>query len=428
MNLELKLPKSKLSLTIAMAIAAGATVWAVARSQSRNLPETSELAVARPARAVEAIAALGYLEPEGEVVRLSAPAFMEGARVDELLVEQGEWVEADQVVAILDSRNRLQSAVVQAESEVAIAKARLARVEAGAKSGDIQAQEARFEETRAELQGQIATQRATLASLKAQLAGERSAYQATIARLEAELRHAETDCQRYESLYNSGAVSAQSRDSFCLERDTAAERLSEGRANQTRITSTLQEQIREAEANLARTVATLQRQIEQASAQRDAVAEVREVDVEVARAEVGAARASLQRAEAELEQAYVRSPQAGRVLEVETRPGELVEDSIVQIGRTDHMYAVAEVYEADIDRVRVGQQATITAGMMEPLSGTVETVGLRVAQKDVLGTDPVADTDARVVEVKIRLEPEASRRVMGLTNLQINAVIHVDNT
>ena len=35
---------------------------------------------------LDAIAAIGYLEPKGEVIQVSAPAFSEGARVDQLLV------------------------------------------------------------------------------------------------------------------------------------------------------------------------------------------------------------------------------------------------------------------------------------------------------------------------------------------------------
>ncbi len=40
---------------------------------------------------------------------------------------------------------------------------------------------------------------------------------------------------------------------------------------------------------------------------------------------------------------------------------------------------------------------------------------------DVLGTDPAARTDARVVEVEIGLDDDA--RVSGLTNLQVQVVI-----
>jgi HlyD family secretion protein len=49
------------------------------------------------------------------------------------------------------------------------------------------------------------------------------------------------------------------------------------------------------------------------------------------------------------------------------------------------------------------------------LGGTVRVVGLKIGKKDVLNTDPAADVDARVVEVKILLTPESSKKVAGLT-------------
>jgi HlyD family secretion protein len=58
----------------------------------------------------------------------------------------------------------------------------------------------------------------------------------------------------------------------------------------------------------------------------------------------------------------------------------------------------------------------------------VAEIGLQIGKKDVLGTDPVADADARVVEVKIRLDPSSSKQVADLTNLQVNVVIDTSKT
>ena len=43
----------------------------------------------------------------------------------------------------------------------------------------------------------------------------------------------------------------------------------------------------------------------------------------------------------------------------------------------------------------------------------------KVGKKDVLNTDPAADIDARVVEVKIALSPEDSNKVSGLTYAKV---------
>jgi multidrug efflux pump subunit AcrA (membrane-fusion protein) len=135
------------------------------------------------------------------------------------------------------------------------------------------------------------------------------------------------------------------------------------------------------------------------------------------------ARAGLERAQADLELSTVRAPIDGQVLEIHARGGERVgSEGIAELGETTAMYAVAEIYEADIGRVQVGQQARVTSpALPRALLGRVERIGLKVGKKDVLSTDPVADADARVVEVEIRLDdPEPAA---ALTNLRVDVVI-----
>ncbi len=378
---------------------------------------------------INAVSATGYLEPQGEVIKISGPTSTEATRVQQLLVKQGDKVKSGQVLAILDSRDRQQAALIQAQTQVKVAEARLSQVKAGAKKGDINAQSARFQQTKAELEGQIATQKATIASLEAKLAGESAAQQATIERIQAELGNARTNCDRYKSLYQQGAVSEQQHDNFCLQQSTTEDSLKEAQANLDRIVTTTQEQIAEAKANLNRTIATNRKQIKEAQATLSSVAEIRPVDVKLAQSEIEAAKASAQQAQANLDLTYVRSPRDGRVLKIHTWPGELIgNDGIVELGKTDQMYVKAEVYETDITKVRVGQTATIIAqGVMDKLKGTVEEVGWKIGTKNALGTDPVADADARVVEVKIRLNSESSKKVAGLTNLQVNVIIKTGN-
>jgi ABC exporter DevB family membrane fusion protein len=355
---------------------------------------------------------------------------MEGSRLDKLLVKQGDQVEAGQVLAILDSRDRLQASLKQAQDQVRIAQSLLTQVKAGAKQGDIIAQNARFEGNRSELEGQITTQRATIASLTAQLQGEKMAQYATIERIKAEFHNAQKDCQRYHTLYEEGAVSEQERDRFCLMAQTSQESLREANANLSRIVTTLTAKIDEAEANLQRTVATLDQKIKENQATLDAVAEVRPVDVEVAEAQLIAAQSAVQKAKADLDLAFVKAPKAGQILKIYTWPGELIGDKgILDLGQTSQMYVTSEVYETDVSRVKLGQRAKITTdGLIGELRGTVAEIGLQIGKKDVLGTDPVADADARVVEVKIRLDPSSSKKVANLTNLQVNVVIDTNKT
>lgn len=147
------------------------------------------------------------------------------------------------------------------------------------------------------------------------------------------------------------------------------------------------------------------------------------VGAQAVRGSVELAEARLARQRAALERARVRAPVNGRVLEVMTRPGELIgQDGILEIGAVDRMYAIAEVYETDIARVEIGQRATVSsAALKSPLGGVVEHVRLQVRKQDVLGTDPAARQDARIVEVEILLDDAAP--AAALSNLQVEVVI-----
>ena len=253
--------KSLLLVAAATLVAGGCRAYALSRSGLLSFPLKTPVegqkVVEVSAAEIKTVTALGYLEPSGEVIQLAAPASAESNRVEQLLVKEGDWVKQGDIIAILDSRNRLQAALQEATAQVVVARSRLQQIQAGAKQGDIKAAEARWQQTLAELEGQVITQRATIASVKAQLQGESSAQRATIERIKAELNNARIECDRYLLLYRNGAVSASARDSICLQAETATERLEEAKATLNRILTTRQEQIEEATANLNRTVATV---------------------------------------------------------------------------------------------------------------------------------------------------------------------------
>lgn len=374
----------------------------------------------------QAIAALGYLEPQGEVIQLSAPAFMEGTRVQQLLVKRGQQVKAGQIIAILDNSDRLTALLEEAKTNVKVANSRLQQVKAGAKQGEISAQKSKFRATQAELQGQIATQQASIANLKYDLQWQKNTQKAVIQRIESELNNAETECNRYKNLYTDGAVSASQKDNICLQKEIKENQLKEAKATLNQIITTKQEQINQATANFNRTINTVSRQINQEKATLAAVSEVRPTDVILANTQLEAAQKAVKTAQANLNLSYVRSPQNGQILKIHTYPGELVNNKgIVAIGNTQQMYVTAEIYETDINKVKLGQIATIKADdIVEELTGIVDEIGLEISSKNVLGTDPVADADARVVEVKIKLNPKDSIKVSRLTNLQVNVIIN----
>lgn len=119
----------------------------------------------------------------------------------------------------------------------------------------------------------------------------------------------------------------------------------------------------------------------------------------------------------------IRAPLRGQVLKIYTRPGEQIgQEGILELGETDQMTVVAEVYETDVHRLAEGQEAVISSpALAESVKGKVINIGYRVGKMDVLSSDPVADTDARVVEAVILVDnPEALQR---LTNLQVDVEI-----
>jgi HlyD family secretion protein len=375
-----------LALIVAATAITGTTVlYGISQFKRTDKPTR----VAEPARTIRQITALGRLEPITEVIKVSVPATLSNDRVTKLLVQRGNRVEAGQIIAIMDAQARLQNALLEAQAQVKVSQADLAKVKAGAKSGEIAAQEAEIVRFEQELKGEIATQ------------------QATIARWQTEVRTANADYNRYLSLYKEGATSASELDQKRLALETAQAQLNEARARQDQSADTLQEQIRQAQATLNK------------------IAEVRPVDVDVAQAEVDKARATVNKAKADLAEAYIRAPMAGRILNIYSKPGEVVgEQGIAELGQTDQMQVVAEVYDSDIDQVREGQQAIVTSqSFPNQLRGIVSLIGLQVIQQEVTSGTPGENLDRKVIEVRIRLNPEDNKRVANLTNLQVQVAI-----
>ncbi|MBD1909011.1 MULTISPECIES: ABC exporter membrane fusion protein [unclassified Leptolyngbya] len=378
--------------TVAVVVATGVG-YGVWRSQipTHSVAQAAEASPPRPIT----VTALGRLEPQGEVIQLSAPS-NSGNRVEQVLVKEGDRVQAGQVIAILDNRDRLQAAYEQAQENVRVAEAQLAITRAGAKQGEIDAQRAEIDRLEAQRQGDIRAQ------------------EATVARFMAELQNAEIDFNRYQALYQEGAASAVDLDSRRLALDTARRSVEEARAVLIRIQSTSPAQLSQARARL------------------EQIAEVRPVDVQAKQAEVNRAIAAMHQAKAELDQAYVRvpgdpaqSPEEFEVLEIHTHAGEVVSShGIADIGKTQRMYAIAEVYQSDISRVKPGQSVRITSdSISSDLSGTVERIDSEVKRQTTVNTDPSTNIDARIVEVHIALDVPSSQRAAKFTNLQITAVI-----
>ncbi|MEX0588385.1 MAG: HlyD family efflux transporter periplasmic adaptor subunit [Cyanobium sp.] len=256
------------------------------------------------ARQPESVAALGRLEPAGDVRSLAAPISGIGGspRINQLLVEEGDAVRSGQLLASFDT-----AATLQAQQRL---------------------------------------------------------LDSRIGNLDRRLQVQTRDIGRYRQLSRSGAIPSGELD--------------------TRETSLLE----------------LQGLRNEAWAERDKI-------------------------KAELLLTELRAPIDGVVLRLHSRVGERPGDQgVLELGASNRMQAVVEVYESDIDRVQLGQAVVLTSengGFQGSLKGEVIRISPQVRQRAVLSTDPTGDADARVVEVRVALGATDSQRVRDLTGLKVIA-------
>jgi HlyD family secretion protein len=276
-------------------------LWRLPRTPAASAPPASPIAKPTP---IEAVAALGRLDPRGEIRRVAAPISGIGGspRLTRLLVREGDSVRAGQLLAEFDTAPSLQA--------------------------------------------------------------ERRLLQARITNLDARLALQRRDIERYRRLARSGAI---------------------------------------ASADLDR----------------------RETDLLELQGQRLEAQSALERLEADLLLTELRAPIDGTVLRLHAREGERPADQgVLDLGASHRMEALVEVYESDIARVRSGQAVTLVSehgGFAGTLQGQVLQISPQVRQRQVLATDPTQDADARIVEVRVALDPDSAQRVRALSGLKVIA-------
>ena len=249
---------------------------------------------------------------------------------------------------------------------------------------------ANLEANVAQAQAQTAKARLRVEQVKAGVRkSDLAAQQAEIARLEAEAQHARTELSRYEALRATDDV-------------TVAE--VEARRNAVQVSEFA---------------------VEAARHRLESMQEVPDTDVRVAEADLAEAEANEQRARRDFEASTIYAPADGRVLKINTREGEEVGMSgLMDIARTRSMFVLAEVYETDIGRVRVGQHVTISGDILgtTTLTGVVERIAHNVKDAAVMPGDTVSFADKRIVETLIRLDQ--NEPAANLIGGKVTVVIH----
>ncbi len=122
---------------------------------------------------------------------------------------------------------------------------------------------------------------------------------------------------------------------------------------------------------------------------------------------VAEAKAVLEESKRYYEEFTLRSPIAGEIIELHLEKGEAVGmDGVCEIANTRNMFVEAEVYVADIAKIKEGDKAEITSDALngKKFTGTVVQISGYVKSNKIFSSDPSDYSNTRVVIAKIKLD------------------------
>ncbi len=350
-------------------------------------------ATAGPARAVRTVQTAGWIEADPYYIACTALA--EGV-VEEILVLEGERVEAGQVVARLVAEDA-QLEARRAEADLAFALAAVARAEAD------------FAAARADWEHPVERERAVGATLAAldEARGELAQLPALIARERATAERLVEELARSERALGSGA--SNEIEVIVLRKNLAAQRASlEAMTARGPILEAMIRRL-EAEATAA------SRNAELRIAERRAL-DAAEAGVHAARAEADRARARLDEALLRLDRMTIRAPVGGWVQARLAAPG----DKLMFAMDSPHSMHLLHLYDPSQIQVRVdvplADAGEVSVG--QPCEVVVEILPERPFRGEVTRITNQADLQKNTLQVKVRvidpsplLKPEMLSRV-----------------
>lgn len=141
------------------------------------------------------------------------------------------------------------------------------------------------------------------------------------------------------------------------------------------------------------------------------------------KSEVLTNEAELQRARNNLDSSIVKSPLNGQLIKIYSWPGmKPTDDGLALAARTSDMQVWAQVFQTDIGRINQGQRATVKAesgGFDGELNAKVRSIIGEVSERDLFAVSGSNDINARVVLVKLDLEPTDRSKVKQLSGLNV---------
>ncbi len=420
----------------------------------RSRPKEVEVVVPVQKTVVTSIAASGRLRGQLE----TSVGAQTGGRVAAVLVREGDRVRAGQTIARLDDSvlgaqvsqsqgaiSTAEATLAQAEETVATAKASLALASRGPLGSDVARLRADVNQSVAVARAKLAGARQKLQSVSRRLAElkkgprdeEIDSARALQKQAQASEEQAGREQERQKALLLEGAVAQSAVDAATtgywvarraresadarlqqLTRGTRPEQIDQARAD-----------LRAAESEVQAAQATVQGAAASGAAQlRSLLSTPRQEDIEVARARLSESlrardvarsrlsetRQSLSVAQRRVGDSVVAAPFDGTITRVVTEAGGVTGPGtpLVQLVRTTSPEIRIDLDEANLGKVAVGQEATVTCEAFpgQTFAARVREIGAQV------------DTDRGTVEV--RLTPETAPKWLrpGQT-LSVNIIV-----
>ncbi|MBD2535013.1 efflux RND transporter periplasmic adaptor subunit [Nostoc flagelliforme FACHB-838] len=272
--------------------------------------------------------------------------------LSQLYVEQGDRIQQGQILARMDSAS-IEAQRSQYRANLAQSQAQLAEALAGSRPQEI-----------AQARARLAQAQAQLAAAKAGNRPQEIAQaQSQVDAAQARVNYTTQQVKRYQYLYQQGAEKKQLFDQALSEDKSARANLEEAKKRFSLVQSgTRTEEIdqRQAAVNEARAALVL---LEDGT---------RSEEIVQRQAAVAAAEAQLKGVQVQLDETIIRAPLSGIVTQKYADPGAFVtpttsastsasatSSSIVAVARG--LEILAQVPEADIGRIKAGQQVEIVA-------------------------------------------------------------------
>jgi HlyD family secretion protein len=320
-----------------------------------------------------------------------------GGRVLEVMVVEGQEVQTGQPLVKFDIAE-LQTQFSQAQARVEQQRARLVRLERGARP-----------EEKAQARAATETARATLDAVRNGPRPEEIAQaRASVAAASAEVNSAEAEFKRMERLRETGDISRQDFDTAKFRFDNMRARLeAEKERLGLLLSGSRKEDIRAAEERF--------RQAQEA--ENLVLAGPRSEEIADARAQLNEAMARVEQIRVQLAEGEVTAPANSVVEVVSVRPGDLLTPNqpVARLLERDQIWVRIYVPEPQLGLVKVGQRAKIVVDTFpkEPFDGTIEQINSEgeFTPRNIQSRDERAH---QVFGVKVRIDNREGKLKPGM--------------